>query len=363
MITTDIRKRLGAFTLDVRFEVGHETVVLFGQSGSGKSLTLASLAGLIRPDDGSIVIGERTVFDAAGGVDLPPQQRNVGYMVQQIALFPHMTADENIAYGLVGWSREDRAKRVAELKALLSLDGLGSRLPAQMSGGQQQRVALARALARPVDALLLDEPFSSLDEALRGDLRTELLRLRQALDIPVIFVTHDLREAYLLADRLVVLDDGKVLQADARNDVFSRPSSRRVAELLGVRNLYRGRVLAIAPDSVEVEVGPQRWRSASWVSELAVGDAVDVAIRSERVVLHRSDRPVLNTLEATVEAEEAYGANHILHMRPLSGGSSIEVDLPARPYEVLGVATQKEWLLELPPGDLHVMRTDSSRAG
>ncbi len=303
------------------------------------------------------------MFDAAGGVDLPPQQRNVGYMVQQIALFPHMTADENIAHGLVGWSREDRAKRVAELKALLSLDGLGSRLPAQMSGGQQQRVALARALARPVDALLLDEPFSSLDEALRGDLRTELLRLRQALDIPVIFVTHDLREAYLLADRLVVLDDGKVLQADARNDVFSRPSSRRVAELLGVRNLYRGRVLAIAPDSVEVEVGPQRWRSASWVPGLAVGDAVDVAIRSERVVLHRSDRLVLNTLEATVEAEEAYGANHVLHMRSLSGGSPIEVDLPARPYEVLGVATQKEWLLELPPGDLHVMRANSSRAG
>lgn len=136
----------------------------------------------------------------------------------------------------------------------------------------------------------------------------------------MIFVTHDLREAYLLADRFVVLDDGKVLQADARNDVFSRSSSRRVAELLGVRNLYRGRVLAIAPDSVEVEVAPRRWRSASWVPRLAVGDAVDVAIRSERVVLHRSDRPVLDTLEATVEAEETYGTNHVLHMCLLSGG-------------------------------------------
>ena len=155
-LAVDIRKRLGTFALDVTFEADHETVVLFGHSGSGKSVTLAAIAGLQRPDAGTIRVGNRVVFDAAHNLDLSPQERNVGYVVQHLALFPHLTAAENIAYSLVGWHARDRARRVDELMGLLSLGGLGDRLPRQLSGGQKQRVALARALARPVDALLLD---------------------------------------------------------------------------------------------------------------------------------------------------------------------------------------------------------------
>ena len=350
-VTVDIRKRLGTFALDVAFEAAHETVVLFGRSGSGKSVTLASIAGLQRPDAGAIGIADRVVFDAARRVDLAPQQRNLGYVVQQLALFPHLTAAQNIAYGLVGWSAERRSHRVEELMAMLSLEGLGDRLPRQLSGGQQQRVALARALARPVDALLLDEPFSALDEALRGDLRAELLRLRRELDIPVIFVTHDLREAYLLGDRIVVLDEGRVLQFAPREEVFLRPASRRVAELTGVRNLLEGRV----DDDGRVRVQGLALRVDA---EVAAGTSVDLAIRAERCNLRRldPDAPLPeNCFVARVVSDLAFGNAHSLRLEPEGAGPSVEIEVASRPYEVLEVASRARWVVELPAADLHVM--------
>ena len=345
----------GRFTLDVAIEAADEIVLLFGASGAGKSLTLRAIAGLVRPDRGHITVDGEVLFDAATDVEVPVEARRMGYVVQELALFPHLPVWENVAFALPG-TRLDRRRRAEAALAALGLEGIADRSPGTLSGGQRQRVALARVLVRDVRLLLLDEPFSALDDTIRRALRLELRRLQRELGRGAIFVTHDLREAYLLADRLVVLDVGQVLQAGAPNDVFSRPRSRRVAELLGVRNLYRGRVVATAPDSVEVEIGPLRWRAASWEVGLVVGDAVDVAVRSERVVLRRGDRPAVNGLDATIEAEEAYGANHLLHLRPQMGGPTIEVDMPARPYEVLGVATKKDWLVEIPPADLHVMR-------
>lgn len=350
MIRVDIKKQLGSFALDVAFEADRETVVLFGHSGSGKSVSLAAIAGLLRPDAGRIEVGGRAVFDAAQHINLPPQRRDVGYVVQQLALFPHLTAAENIAYGLVGRSRAERRARVAELVGMLSLGGLEERLPRELSGGQQQRVALARALARPVKALLLDEPFSALDEALRGDLRSELLRLRSDLDVPVAFVTHDLREAYLLGDRIAVVDGGRVLQFAPREDVFRRPQSRRVAELTGVRNLLVGHVeagrvvVAGLPLHAEIPAG--------------VGREVDAAIRAERCILRRADPEgelPENSFVARIVADLPFGNTHTLHLEPEGPGPAIEVEVASRPYEVLGVASRERWVVELPAPDLHIM--------
>lgn len=352
----------GRFTLDVAIEAGDEIVVLFGASGAGKSLTLRAIAGLVRPSSGHITVDGHVLFDASAGIDVPAEARRTGYVVQELGLFPHLSVWENVAFALTG-ARHDRRRRAEAALDALGLEGVADRDPATLSGGQRQRVALARVLVRDVRLLLLDEPFSALDDAIRRALRLELRRLQRELGRGALFVTHDLREAYLLADRLVVLDAGRVLQAGAPDDVFSRPRSRRVAELLGVRNLYAGRVVATAPDSIEVAVGPWRWRCASWVPGLAVGDAVDVAVRSERVVLRRGDRLAVNGLEAVIEAEEAYGANHLLHMRPLEGGPTIEVDMPARPYEVLDVAMKKQWLVEIPPTDLHAMPASATGVG
>jgi ABC-type Fe3+/spermidine/putrescine transport system ATPase subunit len=243
-----------------------------------------------------------------------------------------------------------------------ALAGFEDRRPDSLSGGQKQRVALARALARDVPLLLLDEPFSALDEALRRMLRTELLRLRAELGLAVLFVTHDLREAHLLADRIAVFDEGHVLQIGPREDVFRRPVSRRVGELTGIANLLDGVVTALGPGGrangdIEVEVAGRRLRCARPAFAARVGERVDVALRAERVAFRRgADASTPNLLEVDVVDEHAYGTSHTLWLRPAGPGPALEADLPSRPYDVLGVAGRRRWTVELPPEDLHVMR-------
>ena len=356
------RAQLGDFSYDARFEAGNEIVVLFGHSGAGKSLTLQLIAGLLQPEEGRIAIGGEAVFDSGTRLNLPPQERRIGYVVQDLALFPHMTVAENVAFGMTG---EGRAERLAEVLDLMHLGDFRDRKPRSLSGGQQQRAALARALAREASLLLLDEPFSALDESLRVELRRELIRLRSELDLSVIFVTHDLREAHLVADRLAVFDAGRLLQFDGRERVFRAPANRRVAELTGVANILRGRVAAARDGVLTVEAGgaslrapaPNGWRPGE-------GESVDIAIRAERVNLRRLDaddpgQP--NLLRGTIREELAYGATHTLRFESALGGT-VEVEIAARPYEVLGVAGQKSWTLELPPEDLHVMSVSSGAA-
>ena len=353
------RTQLGDFSYDARLEAGNEIVVLFGHSGAGKSLTLQLIAGLLRPYEGRIVIGGEPVFDSRSGLNLPAQERRIGYVVQDLALFPHMTVAENVAFGMTG---EERDTRLGNLLDLMHLGGFRDRKPRSLSGGQQQRAALARALAREASLLLLDEPFSALDESLRVELRRELIRLRSELDLSVIFVTHDLREAHLVADRLAVFDVGRLLQFDARERVFRAPASRRVAELTGVANILAGRVAGSRDGVLDVEAGgarlqapvPNGWRPGE-------GEAVDIAIRAERVNLRRLDaddpgHP--NLVRGTIREELAYGATHTLRFDSALG-QAVEVEIASRPYEVLGVAGQRTWTLELPPEDLHVMPVSS----
>ncbi len=350
-----VRKRLGPFGYEAAFEADQEILVLYGHSGAGKSLTLQFAAGLLRPDGGRISIDGRVVFDSSLAIDLRPQDRSVGYVVQDLALFPHLDIAANIAFGIP--RAVDKRRRTAELVELFGLKGLEERRPSTLSGGQQQRVALARALAREARVLLLDEPFSALDEALRTALRQELLRLRGELGLTILFVTHDLREAHLLADRIAVFDGGRVLQFADRETVFRRPANRRVAELTGVSNILRGRVSA-APGAPCIEFAGVRMRVAGEATNgMAPGTEVDVAIRAERVNLRRVSLPEIpaNTFAATVVAEFAYGSTHTLRLQPDGPGPAFDVELAARPYEVLGIAGQRRWLVELPEADLHVM--------
>jgi molybdate transport system ATP-binding protein len=252
---------------------------------------------------------------------------------------------------LIGIEQSAEAtQRWEQLRATLHLEGLDERRPSQLSGGQQQRVALARTLVRPVDVLLLDEPFSALDEALRADLRRELVRLQREFQIPIVFVTHDLREAYLLADSVAVMDEGRVLQLGSRDDVFGQPSRRRVAELTGVRNLFIGEC-----DGEWVTIEGMEFRLPS---NYRPEETVDVGIRSERVNLRRFDPDEAlpeNCFVARVVDDLAFGNTHTLRLQPETDGPSIEVEVAARPYGVLGVAGRDRWVVELPPEDLIVM--------
>ena len=349
--------RVGTFSYSAEFAAKDEILVLFGHSGAGKSVTLQVIAGLLRPRGGRIVLDGDVAFDAGRGINLPPQARRTGYVVQDLALFPHLTVAQNVAFGIA--ARAGREERIAELLAKLRIGELADRRPRSLSGGQQQRVALARALARDARILLLDEPFSALDEALRSTLRQELLRLRSELGLTILFVTHDLREAHLLADRIAVFDGGRILQITDRETVFRRPASRRVAELTGVANIFAGRIAESGGTDLVVAIEGRRFSCAlPEGSAVAEGDDVDVAIRAERVNLRRlaaGATEMENTVEAVINEEFAYGATHTLRCEPTHGGPSIEAELASRPYEVLGVATQKRWLLEMPSADLHVM--------
>jgi ABC-type sulfate/molybdate transport systems ATPase subunit len=233
MLQIQIQKQLRDFPLDVNLTLPAGVTVLFGRSGMGKSMTLACVAGLATPDAGRIVVNGCTFYDSDAGVNLPPQQRRVGYVTQEYLLFPHLTVAQNVAFGLIKHSRREREAIVQEALSWLGLEKLARQRPRELSGGQQQRVALARALVTRPQVLLLDEPFSALDSPTRARLGQDLLRLQQEQRVPVLFVTHDLAEATHLGEQMAVIADGQLLQLDTPQQVRRQPASRLVAELVG----------------------------------------------------------------------------------------------------------------------------------
>ena len=237
-LRVDIKKRLNGFTLDASWEIGNELAVLFGQSGAGKSLTLQLIAGLMKPDSGIISSGENDYFDQARGINIPPYKRSFGYVFQDLALFPHMTVRENILYGSKGVPDEEKLARLADLTGKFRIQGIGDKMPSEISGGQKQRVAFARALIRRPEVLLLDEPFSALDNALRIEMRAFLMQVREDFNLPVVLVTHDVYEAFTMPDRLIVYSNGRVVQTGTPSEVFSRPASKEVELLVSAKDIY-----------------------------------------------------------------------------------------------------------------------------
>jgi molybdate transport system ATP-binding protein len=363
----DIRKRVGDFDLAPAFEADNGFVVLFGPSGCGKSLTLQAVAGLLTPDAGRVELpGGVVAFDAAAHINLPPQARGTGYVVQNLALFPHMSARQNIEFGIAGWPGARRRERVAELMSLLGLEGLEERRPGQMSGGQQQRVALARALAAEPSLLLLDEPFSALEAPLRALLRREVAALRRRLDLTALFVTHDLGEAFALGDHIVVYDAGRVLQHGPRRDVLRRPRTRRVAELIEVRNIIPGTIDAYV-EGVAVVRTP--WFTARVGGpDAPVRGNVYVCIRPEHIIVERWDRPSRTDVNAMVDVEIVeeveLGNTHRLFMRAMPLDREFgepfvfEVDMPAHPYEVLGIGSRPDWRIALTAENVSLVSRD-----
>jgi molybdate transport system ATP-binding protein len=277
--------------------------VLFGPSGCGKTTVLRCLAGIEQPEEGSIRFSEETWFDATKGVCLPPQQRDIGLLSQDYALFPHLSVASNIGYGLHELPANERQARIGEMLERFDLAGLGARRPGQLSGGQQQRVALARAVVRRPRLLLLDEPLAALDAALREDLRGELRRMLVACDVPVLLVTHDRAEALALGDTLVVMSGGQVRQSGPVLEVFNRPADAEVAKIVGVETLHPGRIIEVKDHLATVEVGTARLVAVA--SVVAARDVL-VSIRGEDVVLQRDDRAagssVRNRLLARITA-------------------------------------------------------------
>lgn len=267
---------------------GFHATAVFGPSGSGKTTILRCLAGLERPQRGTIRFCDQTWFDSARDIHLRPQQRGVGFLFQDYALFPHLTVEQNIAFGVARLPDEGRRKRLATLLELLGLARLEGRYPRQLSAGQQQRVALARAIAPRPRLLLLDEPLSALDTPTRQILRGELRRVLVEIDMPAVVVTHDPIEAVSLAQQAIVLVDGAVRQSGPIDDVFSRPIDPAVAHTVGIETIQPGQITAVSEGLATVRAGAADLLALS--AGLGPGP-VYVCIRGEDVTLERNPDP------------------------------------------------------------------------
>ncbi len=370
MLEVELHHAWPGFRLELRLTVGRETVVLFGRSGAGKTLTLRAVAGLFRPEAGRIVLGGRVLFDPKAGINLPPQARRVGYVPQGYALFPHLSVFDNVAYGLRGTRAEVR-HRVLALLDLVGLRDLADRRPHQLSGGQQQRVALARALAVRPEVLLLDEPLSALDLPTRLELQTFLRELQRQLGIPTLFVTHNLAEAMFLADRIAVIDRGRLLQVGPPKEVLSRPARLEVARLMGVRNIFPGRVVAVEEGGLRVRVGERDLlaRPQPLPAGLGPGSAVRVCLRAERIALVPPDRvgraADANVLTGEITGEVDYGLASVLFVRVAGPRLTpdrdydLEVEVPAYVYERLRLDRVRVWTLAVSPEALHLIPDES----
>jgi putative spermidine/putrescine transport system ATP-binding protein len=342
-----LTKRFGARTVldDFGLEArGREFITLLGPSGCGKSTALNLLAGLLVPTAGEIWV------DGVRIDGLPPERRGFGMVFQNYALFPHLTVFDNAAFGLVlrGVPRREIGERVARMLKLVQLPGLEGRYPSQLSGGQQQRVALARALVVEPRLLLLDEPLSNLDAKLRVEMRAEIKRLHVGLGLTSIYVTHDQAEALSLSDRIVVMREGRVMQAGPPADIHDRPQNLFVADFMGYRNFFPVTIAERRPGGLVVGKADALTLIGRTTGELAPGAAAMAAVRPEDVVL-TGDRAGDNVVRGRVRLTEYLGREHDVEVA-LDGGGTVRARVTAAPKagDVVGLRLPAERVVVLP---------------
>ena len=333
MLEISLKKQLEDFEVSVDLRLDEELLVLFGPSGAGKTMILKMISGIVQPDEGRVAAGPEVLFDSSGGVNLPVRNRKVGYLFQDYALFPHMTVEENIAYGIDG-PKAAAGKKVNELLALMRLTGFEKRYPHELSGGQKQRTALARTLAAEPRVLLLDEPFSALDYQVREKLRADLLNIHRVYPITTVLVTHDLEEAFMLGNKIAVINNGSIEQSGTREDVFYRPKTRNVARFMGVRNIFAGAVSGLEDSSILIDtsdIGVIRAPRPPGV-QFSPGQEVSFCIRPEEILVIRPDRVLGrvqdNILECDITGAIGKGSTHILYLETGGGRTPLKVELP-----------------------------------
>jgi molybdate transport system ATP-binding protein len=301
-----------SFLLDVSIEVPPGITILFGASGAGKSTLLDCIAGLVRPDDGQIALGHDVLFDSARGIHLPALKRRIAYVFQTLALFPHLSAEKNIAYGLSALPEEEIRERVTAILKLFHVEKLRNQKPSQISGGEKQRIALARSLVTEPRVLLLDEPLTGLDAELKSSIVDDLRAWNAAKRIPILYVTHSRDEVDALGERVITLDDGRVASSGTPVDVLNAPRRKKLAQAAGFENLISATVL----DLRETD-GVMRVRLQESACEIEVplgyataGSRVQVAVRAGDILL-ATERPhglsARNVLEGRIVSLEQRG--------------------------------------------------------
>ena len=301
-LLVDIRKSYGPFTLDVSFATDGDILGLLGASGCGKSVTLKCIAGIERPDAGRIVLNGRVLFDAEKKIDLPPQERRVGYLFQQYALFPTMTVEQNVAAGARRLPREERTAAVTAMLEKMQIADLRRKYPAQLSGGQQQRTALARILINQPEVLLLDEPFAALDSHLRDRMEQEVMRVLREFGGDALIVSHSRDEIYRMTDRIAVYNAGRIDAIGEKHALFRDPGTLAAAMLTGCKNYSR--ISALRHENGRTVFTADDWGMELSVSGEKTGDVV--GLRRHYAVLADAPGPNAFEMEVTGVLEDPF---------------------------------------------------------
>jgi molybdate transport system ATP-binding protein len=337
-----------SFLLDVQMELPAGISILFGPSGAGKSTLLDCIAGLAQPDEGRIAIDGNVIFDSEERLNVTPQQRQIAYVFQSLALFPHMTVQANVAYGLPHALDEARNKRVSEILKMFRVEQFRHRKPREISGGEQQRVALARSLVTQPRVLLLDEPLTGLDAELKSSIIDDLRAWNAAHKIPILYVTHSREEVDALGERVIALEHGKIVGEGTPREVLDAPRRRRLAQAAGFENLLSGTVLNLRePDGVmRVRLADAACEIEVPLGHAAPGDRVRVAIRAGDILLATEPPRALsarNVLEGKIASLEHRGT---LVVARVDCGVFFTVHVTPGAERALELATGKKvWLV------------------
>jgi molybdate transport system ATP-binding protein len=347
-LSVDVVKRLNSFTLQANLQAPAGFTMLLGPSGGGKTTLLNCIAGLVRPDAGRIAIGSKVLFDSAAGIDLPVAQRRLGYLFQDLALFPHMTVAQNVRYGIAKLPAAPRQARMMALLKSFRIAHLAGRKGAEISGGERQRAALARSLVTDPDVLLLDEPLTALDTATKSKIVDDLRAWNTARAIPIVFVTHSPQEAFALGEWVVVIEAGQVVAQGMPQEVLTSPRHETVAQIVGFENVFDAAVTALHEHQ-----GTMLCRLESSDCELEVplartevGCEIRIAIRAGDIMI-AAERPhglsARNTLRCCIQSIRREGVTVILGV---DAGVIFEVHItPSAVDELRLVPGREVWLV------------------
>jgi molybdate transport system ATP-binding protein len=362
------RKQNAEFILDVAFEAAPGFTILFGASGAGKTTLLDCVAGLAKPDSGRLSVGGRALFDSPSRIDVPTAKRRVGYVFQNLALFPHLSVEQNVAYGLTHLSHTDRTKQVRNILKIFRISHLSERKAREISGGESQRVALARTLVTDPEVLLLDEPLAALDAPTKALIIDDLREWNRSHQVPILYVTHNREEVFALGERVIVLDAGRVVTQGTPHEVMTAPLLETVAQLSGFENIFDVVVDAVYPERgtmvCKLIVNPPPSHGAAAPVRLetplvraGVGSSLRVGIRAGDILL-ATNQPVglsaRNLIRGRVASVEQ---RDMIVVVKVSCGAQMEVHLTLAARDSLELAAGREVWLVIKTHSCHLMQS------
>jgi molybdate transport system ATP-binding protein len=364
LLDARFRKRFAApghdFMLEVEFQSGPGFTILFGPSGAGKTTLLDCIAGLARPDSGRIVIADHVVFDPTNHTNLPVAKRRIGYVFQSLALFPHLTVEQNVHYGLASLPQAERAARASAILQAFRIPDLAQRYPREISGGESQRVALARTLVTDPAVLLLDEPLAALDASTKAKIIDDLRQWNRAHGIPILYVTHSREEVFALGDRVLVLDAGRIVAQGTPHEVISAPLQETVAQLVGFENIFDAVVESVHPERgtmscrIPGDGGPVLLETP--LVRGGVGSALRVGIRAGDILLATTAPVGLSARNVIPGRITSLDQRDVIVSARVKCRVELEVHLTLAARDSLQLAPGQEVWLVIKTHSCHLMR-------